>query len=79
MLADRRMEARKVADVAGALLVLSPFEYRRSTRRVSERIAARGGDYALFDQKMDRAWIRTMLEVAPIAGVFSIISGLTGS
>jgi hypothetical protein len=65
--------------VAGVLLFISPFEARRSIRRASSRIAARGGDSAEFDRRMDRPWIRAIFVAAPVAGVLFTILGVTGA
>src|SRR4029078_7195280 len=43
--------------VAGALFVLWPLQYRRSIRKIHERIADRGGDVDRFKRRMDRVWI----------------------
>jgi hypothetical protein len=64
--------------VAGVLLVTAPLQSRRSIRRVSSRVAARGGDSAEFDRRMDRPWIRAIFIAAPVAGVLFIILGVTG-
>jgi len=63
--------------VAGALFVIWPLQYRRSSAGIRNRIAAREGDTSRFDHAMDRRWIHVVLVIAPIAGVVVIVLGIT--
>lgn len=65
--------------VAGALLIVSPLNYRWSMSRVRSRVRERGGDVERFEKGMSRAWIRATLGIAPILGVLVVLLGVTDS
>jgi hypothetical protein len=62
---------------AGAVLVVSPLEVRRSLRRVHDRIVARDGDPQRFERFMNARWLRAVLVVAVIGGLANVVLGLT--
>lgn len=64
--------------VAGVLFLIWPLQYRRSVRRIHERVATRGGDIGRFDRSMSRPWIRAMLIISPLAGIGLIVLGVLG-
>jgi hypothetical protein len=62
--------------VAGVLFVTWPLQYRRSTRRIADRMRARGADADEFERRMSSRLIRIALVIAPITGVVLIVLGL---
>jgi hypothetical protein len=64
--------------VTGVLLMVWPVQYRWSMGRIRDRVAARGGDAAEFERRMDRPSFRAALAIAPIAGLVLVVTGLLG-